>query len=160
MCQAAGIPTTSDLKYVIHINLARDNEITTEDSNLAEKAFKSEIRAIKCKSTRIKPIPAISQTTELPEELSYINEDVVMSIDWIKINGAKFLALIARDIHWRTAQPLSFNPNYEEYMTKIDELHNLHKQGNFNLRKKCTDKNFTNILEIFRNQFDPLSKLT
>ena len=50
--EAMDTPTIQDLKAMIRMNLIRNNEVTTEDVNLAKKAFGPDVGAIKGKTTR------------------------------------------------------------------------------------------------------------
>ena len=54
---------------MIRMNLIRNEKVTTEDINLAEKAFGPDIGAIKAKTTRQAPTPAYSNVVEIPSEL-------------------------------------------------------------------------------------------
>ena len=56
-------------------------EITTEDVNLAEKAFGPDVGSMKGKSTRKLPIPAFSNVIEIPWELLSVNEEIILSLD-------------------------------------------------------------------------------
>ena len=47
--QAIGTPTAQDFKAMIRMNLIKNAQITTEDINLAEKAFGPDIGVIKGK---------------------------------------------------------------------------------------------------------------
>jgi hypothetical protein len=66
---AMGTPTVDDLKAMIRMNLIRNNVVTTEDLNLATKAYGEDIDAIKGKTTRKRPAPVASNLVEIPEEL-------------------------------------------------------------------------------------------
>lgn len=129
----------------------RDNKVTAENLNLAERYFRPDIGLIKGKSTRTKPTPALSKATDLLEKLSRLKEDFKISADRMKVSGVKILVSILHNTCCRTAQPLSFNPNCEEFIAKLDELYNFCKKYNFNLGKIHAEKSFTKALEIFRN---------
>ena len=58
----------SDLKAIIRMNLIKNNEVSTEDVNLAEKAFGPDVNAIKGKITRSKPTPVMNSKIEIPKE--------------------------------------------------------------------------------------------
>jgi hypothetical protein len=45
--EAMGAPTTDDLKAMVRMNLIKDNEVTTEDINLAVCAFGPDVSTIK-----------------------------------------------------------------------------------------------------------------
>ena len=91
MCQAIGTPTTSDLSAMIRMNLIKDNEVTSEDTVLAEEAHREDIRSCKGKSARSKPKVAISNRITLPKELMNVNCEVTLSIDGMTTNGLQFL---------------------------------------------------------------------
>eukprot|EP00957_Ditylum_brightwellii_P023828 1798069-Ditylum_brightwellii.AAC.1 len=64
-----GTPTVEDLKAMICMNLIRNNKVTTDDVNLATRAFGPDIGAIKGKTTRSKRTPVTSNMIEIPREL-------------------------------------------------------------------------------------------
>jgi hypothetical protein len=47
-----GTPTVDDLKAMIHMNLIKNNVVTMDDVNLAEKAYGPDVGGIKGKTTR------------------------------------------------------------------------------------------------------------
>eukprot|EP00957_Ditylum_brightwellii_P171690 13070544-Ditylum_brightwellii.AAC.1 len=49
--KALGTPTVSNLKAMIKMNLIKNNKVSTEDVNLAKKAFGPDASAIKGKTT-------------------------------------------------------------------------------------------------------------
>ena len=69
------------------MNLICDAKITTEDINLAEKAFGPDVGSMKGRITRSRPLPAQSSIREIPPELLQINEDIVLSIDGLTVNS-------------------------------------------------------------------------
>eukprot|EP00957_Ditylum_brightwellii_P178636 13606723-Ditylum_brightwellii.AAC.1 len=66
------------------MNLIRNNEVTTDDVNLATRAFGLDIGAIKDKATCSKPTPVTSNMIEIPQELVSVQENVTLSIDGLK----------------------------------------------------------------------------
>ena len=65
---AFSTPSLDDLKAMIRMNLIKNNSITTEDINLAARAFGPDVAAIKGKTTRTNPAPAVSNLVEIPDE--------------------------------------------------------------------------------------------
>jgi hypothetical protein len=68
------------------MNLIKDNQVTTEDVNLAIKSYGPDMGAIKGKTTRTKPIPVTSNLIKLSDKLVRMNKDVVLSIDGMKVS--------------------------------------------------------------------------
>jgi hypothetical protein len=79
---------------MIRMNLIRNNEVTTKDVNLAEKAFGPGIATIKAKTTRSRPEPVRENLIVIPDELAEVNRDVEISADGITVNGMKFFTTI------------------------------------------------------------------
>eukprot|EP00957_Ditylum_brightwellii_P021123 1592475-Ditylum_brightwellii.AAC.1 len=67
LLEALGSPSVPDLKAMIHMSLIKDNQVTTEDINLAIKAYGPNMGKIKGKTTRTKPIHITSNLIELPD---------------------------------------------------------------------------------------------
>ena len=124
--QALGTPTVQDLKAVIRMNLIKNAEITTEDVNLAEKAFGPDIGNLKGKTTTRRPAPAFSNEIEIPKELLSVNEAVVLSIDGLNVNGLKFVTSISPDIDYRTCQYV-LETKVMRYEITIQEVYDLYK---------------------------------
>jgi len=98
---ALGTPSIQDFKAIIRINAIRDNPVTTEDIELAEKIFGPDIGMLKGKTTRTKPIPVVSNRIDIPRELINAQREVVLCIDGFKVNNQPFLATISRNLYYR-----------------------------------------------------------
>eukprot|EP00957_Ditylum_brightwellii_P127411 9716093-Ditylum_brightwellii.AAC.1 len=66
---------------MIRMNLIRNNEVTTEDINLAVKTYGPDAGHIKGKTTHQKPLPVLSNLIEIPDKVIQVNEDIKLSID-------------------------------------------------------------------------------
>lgn len=106
------------------MNLVRDNEVTTEDVNIAMKAFGPNIGIIKGKTTRQKPSPVIDNHIEISEELLRANREVIMSMDGLSVNSFKFLTITSHNIYYKMAQYLSTATaiDYEKFVDKINGI--------------------------------------
>jgi hypothetical protein len=100
---AIGTPSIDDLKAMIRMNLIRNNIVSTEDINLATKAYGDDIGQIKGKTTRKRPSPVVSNLVEIPDELLDVQKDVILSIDGMTVNSLKFLTTISHELFYRTA---------------------------------------------------------
>jgi hypothetical protein len=61
-----GYPSINDMKAIIWKNAIKNNPVTTEDINIAEKIFGPDVATLKGKTTHHAPVPAI-------EDCSYQN---------------------------------------------------------------------------------------
>ena len=101
--QAAGTPTAWDFKNLIRMDLVKDNKITTEDINLAEKVYGPDIGSLKGKSARSKPVPVVDNAIEIPDELININKELKLSTDRLSVNSLDFAITNICDLFHRLA---------------------------------------------------------
>jgi hypothetical protein len=144
-----GTPTVDDLKAMIRMNLIKNNVVTTEDVNLATKAYGPDISGNKRKTTRQKATTAESNTVEIPEELMDMQKDLKVSMYGMTVNSMKFLTAISHDLYYRTAQYVP-DPVASVYKVCMDEFVTVYKTGGF----KITDIHCDNE---FRKAMDPFS---
>jgi hypothetical protein len=119
-----------DLKAMISMNLIKNNMVTTDDVNLATKAYGPDVGGIKGKTTRSRPTPVTSNIVQIPDELLEIQQDLTVSMDGMTVNSLKFLTAISHDLYYRTAQCVT-NPVVSVYKTCMDELLTIYKRGGF-----------------------------
>ena len=92
--EAMGTPTVDDLKAMIRMNLIKNNVVTTDDVNLATKAYRPDVSGIKGKTTRKTPTTVESNIVEIPDELLEIQQDLKVSMDGMTVNSLKLLTTI------------------------------------------------------------------
>ncbi len=130
--EAMGTPTVEDLKAMIRMNLIKNNQVTTDDVNLATNAFGPDVGAIKGKTTRSRPVPVTNNIVEIPDELLDTQQDLIVSMDGLTINSLKFLSTISHELYYRTAQYVS-QPVASVYEVCMDELFGVYTRGGFNI---------------------------
>eukprot|EP00957_Ditylum_brightwellii_P141840 10806800-Ditylum_brightwellii.AAC.1 len=114
--------------------------------------------ALKGKTTRTKPIPVTSNLIELPDELVRINEDVILSIDGMKVNSLKNLTSISHEIYYRIAQYVK-DALAAEYKEKLDEIKALYNRGGFMITNIHCDNKFHKKMDSFAPKYDPPIKV-
>ena len=87
-----GSPSTADLKKAMLTNQIKNDPVTAEDVTLAERIYGPDLGTLKGKTTRRKPVPVVSDQVEVPPEIYSNNEDLVMSIDVMFVNGMMTMA--------------------------------------------------------------------
>ena len=96
--EAMGTPTVNDLKAMIRMNLIKNNVVTTDDVNLATKAYGPDVGAIKGKTKRSKPTPVTSKIVEIPHALLEVPQDLTLSLYALTVNSLEFLSTISHDL--------------------------------------------------------------
>jgi hypothetical protein len=152
--EAMGAPTMDDLKAMIRLNLIKNNQVTTDDVNLATKAYGPDVATIKGKTTRRKPTPVTSNLVEIPDELLRVQEDLTLSMDGLTVNSLKFLSTISHDLFYRTAQYVA-KPVASIYENCIAELLALYKKGGFNITAIHCDNEFRKVMDPLSAREDP-----
>jgi hypothetical protein len=151
---AMGTPTVDDLKAMIRLNLIWNNIVTTEDVNLAVKAFGPDVGDIKGKTTRSHHKPVTSNIVEIPDELLEVQKDVILSMDRMTVNSLKFLTTISHEIFYRTAQYVS-SAVASVYNKSLDEIVRLYKHGQFQITEIHCDNEFHKVMDPFSVKQDP-----
>jgi hypothetical protein len=93
-----GYPSVNDMKAIIQMNAIKNNPVTTEDVNIAEKIFGPDVATLKGKMTRRPPIPIIEDRIEVPRELITAQYSVTLCLDGMKVNDISFLTTISKNL--------------------------------------------------------------
>ena len=151
---ATSTPTVADLKAIIRMNLIRNNQVSTEDVNLATKAYGKDIGTIKAKTTRSRPAPVTSNLVEIPDELLEVQKDIILSIDGMTVNSLKFLTTISHELYYQTAQYVPTNVA-SEYVKCMDELMTIYKKGQFTITGVHCDNEFHKLMDSYAGKQNP-----
>jgi hypothetical protein len=92
------------MKAIIQMNAIRNNPVTTEDVNIAEKIFGPDVATLKGKTTHRAPIPVIEDCIEIPRELITAQYSVTLCLDGMKVNDFSFLTTISKNLMYQTAR--------------------------------------------------------
>ena len=86
---------------MIRLNLIKDNEVSTEDANLAKKVDSIDARSLEGRSARSKLAPVVDNIVEILDEFLNINEKLKLSTDRLLVNGLNFATTIVHDFFHR-----------------------------------------------------------
>ena len=105
--------------------------MTTKDINLAEKAFGSDIGAIKGKTTRHKPLPIPRiKHIPIPHTILDLHRHITLSVDYLFVQSVPFLHTISSDYKFRTIQTLpgkKVKANTEDMINGVQDVLNMYK---------------------------------
>jgi hypothetical protein len=99
-----GYPSINDMKAIIQMNAIKNNPVTTEDVDIAEKIFGPDVATLKGKMTRCAPIPVIEDRIEIPRELITAQYSVTLCLDGMKVNDISFLTTISKNLMYQAAR--------------------------------------------------------
>jgi hypothetical protein len=99
-----GYPSINDMKAIIQMNAIKNNPVTTEDVDIAEKIFGPDVATLKGRMTRRAPVPVIEDRIEIPRELITAQYSVTLCLDGMKVNDISFLTTISKNLMYRTAR--------------------------------------------------------
>ena len=91
-----GYPSINNMKAIIRMNAIKNNPVTTEDVDIAQKIFGPNIATLKGKTTRCTPVPIIEDRIKIPRELITTQYAITLCIDDMKVNDIGFLTTTPR----------------------------------------------------------------
>ena len=136
----------------MRMNLIANNPVTIEDIEIAEQIFGSDIGSLKGKTTRKKPIPVVDDYIAIPEELYAKQQDIVLCIDGIKVNGMLFLTTVSKNIFYRTAQYVE-SKSISRFKEALKEIIMLYNKAGFKIKEIRSDNEFRPLQEALLNDF-------
>ena len=83
-----------NFKHYLRQNIIKNNPITTDDVNRAEKIFRHEVGHLKGSTTRKTPRVIKEDPIEIPRELIHQHNDFRLYIDLFYVNGLPMLTTI------------------------------------------------------------------
>jgi hypothetical protein len=98
-----GYPSINDMKAMIQMNTIKNNPVTTEDVDIAEKIFGPDVTTLKGKTTRRAPVPIIEDHIKIPRELITAQYSVTLCLDGMKVNDLSFLTTISKNLMYQTS---------------------------------------------------------
>jgi hypothetical protein len=151
---AMGTPTVDNLKSTICMNLIKNNMVTTDNIDLATKAYGRDVGGIKGKTTISKPTPVTSNIVEIPDELLEVQQDLTLSMDGLTMKSLKFLSTISHDLFYRATQYVA-KPVASIYKSCMDELLAIYKRGGFDITEIHCDNEFCKVMDPVSARQDP-----
>jgi hypothetical protein len=103
--------------------------------------FGADIRALKSKTTRQKPAPVVSDYVEIPKQLVYNHQSVILCMDGMKSNGVPFLTTISQNIMYQTAEWIP-HQTPEAYRSVLDNVFCTYNQSGFWITTIHSDNEF------------------
>ena len=144
------MPSKTNLKKIITMNMIQNNQVTHEHINLAERTFGKSISGIKGKTIHKNEMFKQNDIIDIPEELIYKNKNLELSINAMSVNGMMFLTSINRDVYYRTSQYLSFK-NKSNHVQCMEEIIKLYKLAEIKIVAIYCDQEFKSTLQDFAN---------
>ena len=80
-----------NFKHYLRQNLIKNNPVTSDDANIAEKIFIKDVAHLKGSSTRKTPDVIDSSKIEIPREIEHQCDDLTLFIDLFFVNGLPML---------------------------------------------------------------------
>ena len=81
-------------------NLIKDNEVPSKNVELEENDFSRGAGRLKIKNIHSRSELARDSSIDIQKEVLSVNEDVILSIDELKLNSLKFLMSAFHSMHY------------------------------------------------------------
>jgi hypothetical protein len=92
------------MKAIIQMNAIKNNPVTTEDVDIAEKIFRPDVATLRGKTTRYAPVPVIEDRIKIPRELITAQYSVTICLNGMIANDISFLTIINKNLMYQTAR--------------------------------------------------------
>ena len=148
---AMGTPTVEGLKSIIQMNLIKDNKITLEHVNLAEKRYGPDIGLLKGKTTRSKILSKETNWINIPKELIDKNHYTDVSMDIMSVNDIMFITAISHNLQYRTAQYIK-DKSKMTISKSIKDLVNFYIRGDFIINTIHADSEFKSSIDDIKTE--------
>ena len=139
------------LRKIICINAIKNNPVTIDDINTAEKIFGTDVCPLKGKTTHVKPVPVVSDYIKLPKEILREQQHVTLCIDTMKINGLAFLTTVSRNVPYHTAEWL---PSHDmtAYRSALGWVFSIYSKEGFTITHIHCDNEYCPLHEEMMNK--------
>jgi hypothetical protein len=136
-----GTPSLHDFKSVISPDMVKNFPITIDDIIIAKKMFEPDVGALKDKTTRQKPAPIVYDYIEVPKELIYNHQHIILCMDGMVINGVPFLTTISRSIMYCTTECIP-HKTPEGYRSVLNNVFHTYSKAGFQITFIDCDNEF------------------
>jgi hypothetical protein len=141
-----GTPSLKDFKAMVTMNFIKNNPISLEDIKLAESIFGPDIGSLKGKTTRKKPVPVVSDYIEILRDLIQAQQDVILCMDTMQINGLYFLTTVSRKIMYRTTEWVP-NKTAKAYRIALDSVFRVYNMAGFKIKSIHCDNEYCSLMQ-------------
>jgi hypothetical protein len=147
-----GYPSINDMKAIIWMNAIKNNPVTTEDVDIAEKIFGPDVATLKGKMTHHAPIPVIEDCIEIPRELITTQYSVTLCLDGMKVNNISFLTMISKNLMYQIARYIqgSLTSIYRKCLQQVLQIYTL---GGLRVTTICCDNEFCPLMDPLALEF-------
>jgi hypothetical protein len=147
-------PSIQDFKTIISSNSIRNNPVSLEDINTAERIFGPKIGRIKGATIRTMLRPVISNYIEISEELINKQKIVTLCIDMMYVDGIAFLTTVSRNMQYRTAEPIGGRKGKETYTRALKNILIINKKAGFMVSRIHADNAFKSLEHEFKHKME------
>jgi hypothetical protein len=102
--------------------------------------------------TRQKPIPVVNDYIAIPEELYAKQQDIVLCIDSIKVNGMLFLTTVSKNIFYWTLQYVE-SKSISHFREALKEIIMLYNKARFKIKEIWSNIEFRPLQEALLTNF-------
>ena len=145
-----GFPTTENFKHILRQRLVRNCPVTTEDINIAEKIWGSEIASMKGKKTRSRPALVRNDIVEIPPEIMENHSNLTLYMDIMYVNGMPMLTSVDAPIRFRSLVPLN-SRKAEEIYRALDVILRAYNHAEFTIREIQCDNEFKTLMNEIKD---------
>ena len=145
--------TKEELEAIAENRISDKNcPVTMDHVNIAKDIFGKDVATMKGKSTRPKSPRVVEDYIEIPDEFKSQQQNIVLCIDIMYVNGLCMLTTIDKNIWFRALVPLN-NRELEELYREIDVVLHKYNGSGYQVAKINCDREFKKVINVVKDEW-------
>ena len=136
-----GHPSDRDFAAMVRMNSLMNNPVTSADLTAASRIYGRDLGAVRGKTKRTQPNPAVANYVEVPAQIRDLHSTVDISGDIMFINGIPFFLTSSRHIRFVTGEACA-SRSAAVLARKLMNVDNLYSNRGFTINKCFMDGEF------------------
>ena len=137
-------PPDARFKQLVNSDSIKNCKVTAQDISNSRVVFGPDLPGLQGKTTRKNPTRVVSVYMGIPRAIYERYKDIVLTTDFMFVNGISFLVTLSRGIRLYTTEHLP-NRKKDQLARSLHRVMNLYARGGFRVRTIMMDMEFEKV---------------
>jgi hypothetical protein len=155
------LPPDQSLKQAIQQNLWKDNPVTLQDIENAEKIWGPDLGILRGRTTRRSPpvIRGEEDAIDIPPELKVHHQNMELCIDLMYINSFGMMTAIDKTVIFRSLVP-NTSEKADDFYKALDKILRMYNSAGFRVKYIHCDLQFKPLMDEAKDGLDVIMNYT